>query len=381
MGLTSITRCGSVRLTRKHLIVVANPASSAVTLPVVASALRTLAVCDAIAHATPAVSVARPLVRAAQILAQTNRGGVRTWWANTAMHCRCNGGQGRGSGARWMCESGASQQEKAQDGEKETAKLPSMEAHLRKLYMRVHPDLFSSHPEARDENEKSFQLLSEFLSAVKNQGGGRGGVGKAFKLNFNMRPQAEPGEGNEGGAVAADLEKVTVSIRADGSPRDKKNQLKKLFEACGIFGDFTYSAAGGVGGGGGNGGHTAGPASDLENFVREQSQSAAAARQEHDRSWRQVFAAQHALQLWHQIRVSFAGECAKWSPDARAALLQHVLSEDVLASLARDSSEEENASLQASQNVVIGDSNSINPEGRVTLDAKVRALSVLCVCV
>jgi hypothetical protein len=46
-----------------------------------------------------------------------------------------------------------------------------------------------------------------------------------------------------------------------------------------------------------------------------------------------VYANQHALQLWHQVRVSFAGGCATWPPESRAALLQQLLSSDVLAAL------------------------------------------------
>ena len=134
-----------------------------------------------------------------------------------------------------------------EQGERAT-KLPTMEANLRKLYLRVHPDLFAAHPEAREENEKSFQLLSEFLTAIKNQdGAGRGSAGKRFVLTFNLRPAAESGLSEE----RRDLERVEVSLRADGSPKDKKKQLSNLFAACGIKGDFTFDARGGSVGGGG----------------------------------------------------------------------------------------------------------------------------------
>jgi hypothetical protein len=244
-----------------------------------------------------------------------------------------------------------------------TEQLPTMEAHLRKLYMKVHPDLFVAHPEARAENEKSFQLLSEFLGAVKNPDAGRGGVGKVFQLTFHLRPAAQPGEGGEGGAA---LEQVTVSLRSDGSPREKKKQLGKLFEACGITGDFSFSAAGSSG----RGARDSGPASDLEHFVRDQSQAAALARQEHDRAWRHVYAEQHALQLWHQVRVSFVGASATWEPDARAALLKQLRSEKVLAVLQVDCSRDQDSGLRASQHVLIGDCNSIYMDGRITLDAQ-----------
>lgn len=294
-------------------------------------------------------------------------GGLRTWW-NPTRHCTLLGGFHE---HRWM--SGAAHQEQAEgrtdDARVEKAQLPTMEAHLRKLYMRVHPDLFSSHPEARDANEKSFQLLSEFLNVIKNQDG-RGGVGKVFKLEFYMRPVAEPGEGDA--AVSADLEQVSVSLRTDGSPRDKKKQLTKLFEACGIFGDFAFNAAGG--GEGARGGESSGPASDLAVWIREHSHAAAVARRDHDRAWRVVYAQQHALQLWHKVRVSFAGNCATWSPDARAELLRQLFSDEVLATLqvqGGDQDQEQDLDINALRHVVLADSNSIHSDGRVTLASDV----------
>jgi hypothetical protein len=92
----------------------------------------------------------------------------RRWWPEAGVGSKGGGLLPRTAGARWMC-SAPRQEEGAGEG---VEKLPTMEALLRKLYMRVHPDLFAAHAEARAENEKSFQLLSEFLSAVKNQDAG-----------------------------------------------------------------------------------------------------------------------------------------------------------------------------------------------------------------
>ena len=223
---------------------------------------------SACARRAHAASSARLLKRIGGALSYRTVTHARTWWDPIASYQgvekmqRSRHAWEEGIG-RWMSSSARQEQ----TDKKEGAKLPTMEAHLRKLYMRVHPDLFSSHPNARDTNEKSFQLLSEFLSAVKSQDGGRGAVGKVFKLVFFMRPMAEPGEG--GGPLEEDLETVTVNLRADGSPRDKKNQLKKLFEACGISDDFSYDAASGTGSG--RGGKGSEPVSDLERFIREQS--------------------------------------------------------------------------------------------------------------
>ena len=41
----------------------------------------------------------------------------------------------------------------------EAAAPPSLRSKLRELYKRVHPDLFQNHAEARQANERSFQLL------------------------------------------------------------------------------------------------------------------------------------------------------------------------------------------------------------------------------
>eukprot|EP00960_Hanusia_phi_P047410 758388-Hanusia_phi.AAC.11 len=65
------------------------------------------------------------------------------------------------------------------------AKDTSMEAKLRQLYLQVHPDLFSSFPAARKENEKSFQVLSEFLEIMK---GGSPVRTKTFALKFYIKP-------------------------------------------------------------------------------------------------------------------------------------------------------------------------------------------------
>jgi hypothetical protein len=248
-------------------------------------------------------------------------------------------------------------------------KLPTMESKLRQLYMRVHPDLFALYPEARNENEKSFQLLSEFLAAIKNSdgGGGRARVGKVFKLVFYVRPEGPcEGRGEEEQATA-ELEQVSVNLRADGSPSEKKFQLLKLFEACGILGDFSYTAAGGSGKG-----RAAPAATDLELFVRQQSRAAATARQNHERAWRQFYSQQHALQLWHCVRVSFAGTCTTWPPDVRSEVLQHLLSDAVLACLkglpsANGDSEQEGA--HRTRHVLLADSNAIDIDGRLVLDA------------
>lgn len=45
--------------------------------------------------------------------------------------------------------------------------MPSLRAELRRLFKLVHPDLFYSHPDAQEVNQRSFQLLQEYLNAAK----------------------------------------------------------------------------------------------------------------------------------------------------------------------------------------------------------------------
>ena len=327
---------------------------------------------------------------------------TRLWWCMPARGlstARQHGGMGRGQ--RPKVGEGERQEESHQraapggaqadakpdrsnveQGELGT-KLPTMEANLRKLYLRVHPDLFAAHPEAREENEKSFQLLSEFLTAIKNQdGAGRGSAGKRFVLTFHLRPEAESGPSEERG----DLKRVEVSLRADGSPKDKKKQLSNLFAACGIKGDFTFDARGGSvgrgGWGGGGGGSANGDASEFELFVREQARAAAAAQAEHQRVWQEVYALQHALQLQHRVRVAFGGSNIDWTAAARIQALEQMLAAGTTSAIddARTSrmggagvwkgphgADGVVGVSVETMNVILGDCNDIDRDGKVIL--------------
>lgn len=55
---------------------------------------------------------------------------------------------------------------KAVDDEYEES-IPFLRAELRRLFKLVHPDLFYSHPDAQEVNQRSFQLLQEYLNAAK----------------------------------------------------------------------------------------------------------------------------------------------------------------------------------------------------------------------
>ncbi|KAJ1483907.1 hypothetical protein T484DRAFT_1798581 [Baffinella frigidus] len=53
--------------------------------------------------------------------------------------------------------------------------LPSMEAALRSLYMRVHPDLFTSFPAARAQTSAiEFKMKPGFRDALRRSGGAPG---------------------------------------------------------------------------------------------------------------------------------------------------------------------------------------------------------------
>jgi Domain of unknown function (DUF4460) len=52
----------------------------------------------------------------------------------------------------------------------QTAAVPTLKQRLRELMMLVHPDRWSAHDTARQENERSFKLLNEYLEAAKAVG-------------------------------------------------------------------------------------------------------------------------------------------------------------------------------------------------------------------
>lgn len=187
---------------------------------------------------------------------------------------------------------------------------------LRKLYLRVHPDLFSSYPKAKQANEKSFQHLTEFLSTIKQ--GSMHTVHtstEAFPLNFYMRPTADQSTIHS----EDDLERVNLTLRAGGSNVDRQKQLKILFKACGLSADFLVDAeSAGYG------------RNSLEGFLYDVGAEAVQRKMQRGRELRDVVVRQHMLHLHHNIRVTFTeGQASKEQCDALDKMLDSGILEQI----------------------------------------------------
>ena len=120
---------------------------------------------------------------------------------------------------------------------------------MRQLYKRVHPDLFHDYPEAKEENEKSFKLLQQFISDSNTQYGDR----RAHMFQFKFYLKSKTNDSTQGskfsGATAVgDLGSLQLVDVALQQPRFMKGwdghetginpeltpALNKLLRACGL---------------------------------------------------------------------------------------------------------------------------------------------------
>eukprot|EP00873_Tetraselmis_striata_P025575 jgi/Tetstr1/445839/TSEL_033479.t1 len=169
----------------------------------------------------------------------------------------------------------------------------SFKEQLRKLYRLIHPDFFHDWPAEREENERSFALLQEYLSALQEGRPGAGGH-KLFNFVFYLRkaphsygdtsssgnpsnrPTESPSTSPDGspsgsGAPAAGgaeeeelgeevlegLYRVAVTLPPPQAGRGRHSEeasrlaLGKLLRAVGLTPDLSALGAGPGGGGGG----------------------------------------------------------------------------------------------------------------------------------
>jgi len=70
------------------------------------------------------------------------------------------------------------------------AAAPTLKAALKALFLRVHPDLFTEWPAEQAENQRSFQLLQEYLDQAK-RAPDDGPAGRVpYRFRFFLRPPA-----------------------------------------------------------------------------------------------------------------------------------------------------------------------------------------------
>lgn len=121
----------------------------------------------------------------------------------------------------------------------------ALKGQVHKLYKEIHPDLFHTHPVARDANEASFKLLQqEFMSG---KSGGQAGQQKDLHFTFYLRG---PGMASRADGRSGDLRKVELSLasRSDEWEDDESERaasLNKVFAAVGL--DEVEVPGGGLG--------------------------------------------------------------------------------------------------------------------------------------
>jgi len=212
----------------------------------------------------------------------------------------------------------------------------SMEAKLRQVYLKVHPDLFASFPEARKENEKSFQALSEFLEIMK---GGSAVRTKVYMIKFYVKPDVEH-EIQE-----SDLRVISARLMATGGPGDVK-ELNKLLQLFGLGRASSSSKME----------KNVFLVSDLEDFIRSYSDEAKKVIQAKQETWSNVYALQHFLHLNHQVRLSFPSGA---DVVTHTRVLEQISEEKILQTIT--SFEEKYRRL------IIGNESCVHVDGRISL--------------
>lgn len=107
--------------------------------------------------------------------------------------------------------------------------VPSLSRHLSRLWLKIHPDLFSQHPEEQAVNEQSFKALQEALAIAESNGDDSKGMGrppgrpifsKGTKVSFYYRDDNRKTK----------LDKTSVTLR-DGQIG---NALLQLFTSLSL---------------------------------------------------------------------------------------------------------------------------------------------------
>jgi len=105
----------------------------------------------------------------------------------------------------------------SQPDEVAASTVQSLKSLLRKLYLKVHPDLFADSPQEQATNQRSFVLLREYLSLLESDAEPQGRA-QAFDFVFWLRrspddsPDADAAEAEPG----AGLRRVAIKLPPPG---------------------------------------------------------------------------------------------------------------------------------------------------------------------
>ena len=105
----------------------------------------------------------------------------------------------------------------SQPDEVAASTVQSLKSLLRKLYLKVHPDLFTDAPQEQATNQRSFVLLREYLSLLESDAEPQGRA-QAFDFVFWLR--RSPDDGPDTSAAEAEpgagLRRVAIKLSPPG---------------------------------------------------------------------------------------------------------------------------------------------------------------------
>eukprot|EP00741_Cyanophora_paradoxa_P005037 tig00000842_g4879.t1 len=114
---------------------------------------------------------------------------------------------------------------------------PTLKTQLKKLYLRVHPDLFQLHPEKKAVNERSLAALMSFVDGVMKPAGEKEGSSgpawqdSAARVEFYIRENVGKGGPDPGGGAR----------RPAGPPEERFRLVSAMLRASGAA-DFAHGA-------------------------------------------------------------------------------------------------------------------------------------------
>lgn len=112
--------------------------------------------------------------------------------------------------------------------------IPSFSDQLRRLYLKVHPDLLSEHHAESEVNGSSFAVLNSFIAAMKSGA-------QVPQMNFNLKFYVKSDE-----EESAKLKLVDIHVRLSNSnPLKNRREIaavfEQLFSSCGLGSSFEWA--------------------------------------------------------------------------------------------------------------------------------------------
>ena len=123
----------------------------------------------------------------------------------------------------------------SQPAEVAASTVQSLKSLLRRLYLKVHPDLFADAPQEQATNQRSFVLLREYLSLLESDAEPQGRA-QAFDFVFWLRRSPDDGPDASAAEVepGAGLRRVAVKLPPPGrrQPGQDKNRCAAAPHRC-----------------------------------------------------------------------------------------------------------------------------------------------------